>query len=61
MSGEEVKRIFQGGFTTKKSGHGIGLSICKKIIDNHKGTIEVESELNQGTTFKIKLPCKPQK
>ena len=60
MSEEEAKRIFKGGFTTKKGGHGIGLSICKKIIDNHKGTIEVESKLNQGTTFRIKLPCHPQ-
>lgn len=61
MSEEEAKKIFQGGFTTKKSGHGIGLSICKKIIDNHNGTIEVESEPNQGTTFRIKLPCAPHK
>ncbi len=57
MSEEEIKRIFKGGFTTKKSGHGIGLSICKKIIDNHNGTIEVESKLNQGTSFRMKLPC----
>jgi len=60
MSEEEMKKIFQGSFTTKKSGHGIGLSICKKIIDNHKGTIEVESKLNQGTTFRVKLPCHPR-
>ncbi len=60
MSEGEAKRIFKGGFTTKKGGHGIGLSICKKIIDNHKGTIEVESKLDQGTTFRIKLPCHPQ-
>ncbi|MCK4428538.1 MAG: GHKL domain-containing protein, partial [candidate division Zixibacteria bacterium] len=61
MSEEEMKKIFQGSFTTKKSGHGIGLSICKKIIDNHNGSIEVESKLNQGTTFRVKLPCRPQK
>jgi signal transduction histidine kinase/CheY-like chemotaxis protein len=60
MSEEEAKRIFKGGFTTKKGGHGIGLSICKKIIDNHKGTIEVESKPNQGTTFRVTLPCYPQ-
>ncbi len=60
MSEGEAKRIFKGGFTTKKGGHGIGLSICKKIIDNHEGTIEVESKPNQGTTFRIKLPCHPQ-
>ncbi len=60
MSEEEMKRIFEGGFTTKKSGHGIGLSICKRIIDNHYGSIEVTSKLNQGTTFKIKLPCRSE-
>ncbi|NIN00895.1 MAG: GHKL domain-containing protein [candidate division Zixibacteria bacterium] len=56
MSNEELKSIFDAGFTTKQSGHGMGLSICKKIIDNHGGTISVESELNKGTTFRIKLP-----
>lgn len=60
MSEEEVKGMFQMGFTTKKTGHGIGLSICKKIIDNHNGTIEVQSQPNQGTTFMIKLPGHPK-
>jgi signal transduction histidine kinase/CheY-like chemotaxis protein len=60
MSEQEAKRIFKGGFTMKKGGHGIGLSICKRIIDNHNGTIEVESKPNQGTTFHIKLPGHPQ-
>jgi signal transduction histidine kinase/CheY-like chemotaxis protein len=60
MSDEELERLFQGGFTTKKSGHGIGLSICKKIIENHNGTIEVESKINQGTTFRIRLPFTSQ-
>jgi signal transduction histidine kinase/CheY-like chemotaxis protein len=57
MSEQEAKRIFQGGFTTKEPGHGIGLTICKQIVDNHNGTIEVETKLNRGTTFRIKLPC----
>jgi signal transduction histidine kinase/CheY-like chemotaxis protein len=56
MSEEQAKRIFNTGYTTKESGHGMGLSICRKIIDYHGGTIWVESELNKGTTFKIKLP-----
>jgi two-component system sensor histidine kinase ResE len=34
----------------------MGLSICRKIIDYHGGTIQVESKLNEGTTFRIKLP-----
>lgn len=61
MSEEEVKRIFKDGFTTKQLGHGLGLTICKKIVDNHNGTIEVESKLKQGSAFRIKLPCYSQK
>ncbi len=56
MSDQELKNIFNAGFTTKQSGHGMGLSICKKIVDYHGGTISVESELNKGTIFNIKLP-----
>ncbi|MEK7448097.1 MAG: ATP-binding protein [Planctomycetota bacterium] len=40
----------------KKGGLGLGLTICKEIITQHRGTIEVDSRLNQGTTFKITLP-----
>jgi signal transduction histidine kinase/CheY-like chemotaxis protein len=56
MSEEELKNTFSAGYTTKESGHGMGLSICRKIIDYHGGTIQVESKLNEGTTFRIKLP-----
>ena len=56
MSKEELEKIFSRGFTTKESGHGMGLSICRKIIDSHGGTIQVESELNKWTIFRIKLP-----
>lgn len=37
-------------------GNGIGLSLCKKIVSNMNGSIEVESEINKGTTFKVILP-----
>jgi signal transduction histidine kinase/CheY-like chemotaxis protein len=56
MSKEKLEKLFTRGFTTKESGHGIGLSICHKIVDQHGGTIHVESELNQGTTFTVRLP-----
>ncbi|MEF2248339.1 sensor histidine kinase [Paenibacillus sp. IITD108] len=39
-----------------KTGSGLGLSICRKIIDLHHGSIHVTSELNKGTSFRIKLP-----
>lgn len=55
---ENLKRIFDAFFTTKETGKGtgLGLSIAYKIIQDHKGTINVESEIGKGTTFTIKLP-----
>lgn len=53
----EIKeKIWQPFFTTKSTGTGLGLDICKKIILNHNGEIYFESEVNKGTTFFIKLP-----
>ena len=51
-------KIFEPFFTTKPvgKGTGLGLSIVYTIIENHKGTIQVESEMNEGTSFFITLP-----
>lgn len=51
------KTVFQPGFTTKKRGWGLGLSLAKRIVENyHKGKIFLkQSELNKGTTFRIIL------
>jgi signal transduction histidine kinase len=51
------KTVFQPGFTTKKRGWGLGLSLAKRIVENyHKGKIFLkQSEINKGTTFKIVL------
>lgn len=56
--GKEIKEnLFQSFFTTKGSlGTGIGLMITKKIIDEHKGMIEVESEKGAGSKFIIRIP-----
>jgi two-component system NtrC family sensor kinase len=51
-----LKNIFMPFFSTKKEGTGLGLSICYNIIKNHYGTIDIETQLNKGTTFIIKLP-----
>lgn len=53
---EILDKIFYPFFTTKEKGSGIGLAIAQKIIDMHRGSIDVESELGKGTTFTIKLP-----
>lgn len=53
---EDLKQIFDPFFTNKDSGTGLGLAITHQIIKNHNGSIEVESTLDKGTTFTIKLP-----
>lgn len=60
MSLETKKKLFTEYFTTKENskGHGLGLILCKNIIENHSGIIEVESELGKGATFTISLPIK---
>jgi two-component system, NtrC family, sensor kinase len=53
---ENEKKIFEPYFTTKDKGIGLGLAICARIIENHKGIIEVESVPMKGSKFIIKLP-----
>ena len=53
---ESFNKIFEPFFTTKAKGTGLGLAICSRIIENHKGIIEVSSFLKTGTKFTIKLP-----
>ncbi len=50
------KEVFTPGFTTKKGGHGLGLSLCRQIAKDHGGDIKLESRPGQGTTFTITLP-----
>lgn len=59
MAKGNYKRIFKPGFTTKKRGWGLGLSLAKRIIEEyHNGKIFVhKSEIGKGTTFRIELKC----
>ncbi len=56
ISESELLRIFDPFFTTKDSGNGLGLAITHGIIEQHSGTIDVESKPDRGTTFTIQLP-----
>ena len=53
MEKEVLENIFIPFFTTKKTGSGIGLSLCKEILLLHKGNIHVQSKYMQGTTFTL--------
>ena len=56
MSQETIEKVLSGGFTTKKTGNGLGLSYAKKVIESHSGELEINSIVNEGTTIKIQLP-----
>ncbi|WP_245645005.1 ATP-binding protein [Peribacillus loiseleuriae] len=53
---EKLNKLGEPFFTTKEQGNGLGLMVSYKIIEGHKGKIEVVSEVNEGSTFIIKLP-----
>jgi two-component system, sporulation sensor kinase E len=53
---EQINRIFEPFYTTKKKGTGLGLMIVQRIVRAHGGRIELESQVGRGTTFRIWLP-----
>jgi two-component system, NtrC family, nitrogen regulation sensor histidine kinase NtrY len=56
LTAEECERIFAPYYTSKSHGTGLGLAIVQSVISDHGGTIRVQSEKGQGTTFMIELP-----
>jgi len=53
---EQINRIFEPFYTTKKKGSGLGLMIVQRIVRAHDGRIELESNVGRGTTFRVWLP-----
>lgn len=53
---EHLERLFEPFFTTKQHGTGLGLPVTRRIIEEHQGTIQVESQPGHGATFTILLP-----
>ena len=56
MPREVLERMFDPFFTTRKDGRGLGLSVCRGIIADHRGEIRAKSEPGRGTTFFVTLP-----
>jgi two-component system sensor histidine kinase FlrB len=56
ISEENLEKIFEPGFTTHAGSSGLGLAVCKKVIEQHGGTIRVHSAPRLGTTFSLLLP-----
>lgn len=61
MSEETTAKLFTPFYTTKIYGTGLGLPICQRIIEAHHGSIQIESELNVGTTITLRLPITDSK
>jgi two-component system sensor histidine kinase HydH len=59
MDEETCRRAFEPFFTTKARGTGLGLPICRKIVDAHGGTISIRSAVGQGATVTVRLPRYP--
>lgn len=53
---ELLSRLFNEKFTTKQSGHGFGLVVCKRIVENHGGKISIDSTPGVGTSIRIDFP-----
>lgn len=56
MSKEAAGKVFEAFYSTKAKGMGMGLAICRSIIESHRGRIDIEAEPGAGVTFRFTLP-----
>ncbi len=56
---EQLRKVFDPFYTTKRDGTGLGLAICHGIVEQHEGVIQLESEVGKGTTAAVRLPLVP--
>ncbi|MDA8429901.1 MAG: ATP-binding protein [Geobacteraceae bacterium] len=61
ISPEDLSRIFEPFFTTKARGTGLGLALCRKIVEEHEGTITVRSVVGEGTAVAITIPSRQKR
>lgn len=60
IDSETLEKMFDPFFTTKENGTGLGLAIVKKLVEFHRGHIQVDSTVGKGTTVHVFLPCEPE-
>jgi K+-sensing histidine kinase KdpD len=53
---DDLPRIFEAGFSTRPGSSGLGLAVCRRIFEQHGGSILVESRPGHGATFRLRLP-----
>jgi signal transduction histidine kinase len=61
MAPQMLERIFEPFFTTKKKGSGLGLAVCKRLVEQHNGEIAVSSSPRQGAVFILTFPMATDK
>ncbi|MGZ8904025.1 MAG: ATP-binding protein, partial [Methylobacter sp.] len=60
INAAEQQKILNPFYSTKSEGMGMGLAICRSIIDAHEGVLRFNSQVNKGTTFYFTLPVRRQ-
>ncbi|MGA9526952.1 MAG: ATP-binding protein [Terriglobales bacterium] len=53
----DMPRLFEAGFTTRPGSTGLGLAVCRRVLDQHGGSITVESRMGHGASFLLRLPA----